>query len=75
MKRVEFEDYRTELAHRLAIAEASVFSRVTYASAERTMNAVHRGKEPGAFWLAVADLVIAGRKQTAEERSKRGGPL
>jgi hypothetical protein len=70
MKRVEFEDYKTELAHRLAIAESSVFAGVTYGSAEKMMNAVHNGKAPGKFWLDLAELVMANR---AEAKATRHG--
>jgi hypothetical protein len=61
MKRIEFDDYITELAHRFSIAEVSLFSGVTYASAEKMVNAVRKGKPPGSFWISLAEHAEAAR--------------
>ena len=51
----------TELAYRLSIAEASYFSDVTYASAEKMICAVHKGKPPGEFWVQIARIIENAR--------------
>jgi len=60
--------YLEELGCRFAIAEASVFSGVTYGTAERTIDAVKGAPcKPGAFWIQLAELAMEKQSEANTE--------
>jgi hypothetical protein len=66
MKKSKYPPEQLEdLARRLAIAEASAFLRVTYKTAERTIDAVHGSRrKPGNFWLQLAEIALDCRYES-----------
>ncbi|MBZ5701911.1 MAG: hypothetical protein LAN84_08685 [Acidobacteriia bacterium] len=69
MKKSKYpQELLEELGRRLAIAEASVFTRVTYRTAERTIDAVHGSRrKPGDFWLQLAEIALDCRYESMND--------
>ncbi len=66
MKKSKYPQEQLEdLARRLAIAEASAFMRVTYRTAEKTIDAVHGSRcKPGSFWIQLAEIALDCRRES-----------
>jgi hypothetical protein len=74
MKKSKYpQEQLEELGRRLAIAESSVFSGVTYRTAERTIDAVHgSARRPGSFWIQLAEIVLDCRYESMNQMFQLG---